>query len=159
MEKEAAERAAVNAVKKKKAEERIQSERGLPPVPRTAMPATLGGSGRPWGCGARSASQAARAGKRFAQAGWHPHPLARAPLAGALAANEAILHQKRSDFETREAASEARRAAMDEERRAADARKRAEEEAKQAGRRGKYELSLQREEARKQVRAAGCRGL
>jgi hypothetical protein len=40
---------------------------------------------------------------------------------------------------------------MEEERRAADERKRAEEERQQAERRGKYELSLQREEERKQV--------
>jgi hypothetical protein len=40
---------------------------------------------------------------------------------------------------------------MDEERRAADERKRTEEERQQAERRGKYELSLQREEERKQV--------
>ncbi|KAI8468905.1 MAG: hypothetical protein J3K34DRAFT_425560 [Monoraphidium minutum] len=71
-------------------------------------------------------------------------------IASALNQNEAILLQKRSDFETREAASEVRRREMDEERRAADERKRAEEEEKQAERRGKYELSLQREEARKQ---------
>lgn len=93
MEAEAAERAAANAAKKKKAEERIGA---------------------------------------------------------ALAANEAILLQKRADFESREAASEARRAQMDGERRAADERKRAGEEAKQAERRGKYELSMRREEERKQ---------
>jgi flagellar biosynthesis/type III secretory pathway M-ring protein FliF/YscJ len=46
-----------------------------------------------------------------------------------------------------------RRHQMEEERRAADERKCAEEEAKQAERKGKYELSLQREEERKQVRA------
>lgn len=78
---------------------------------------------------------------------------------GALSQNEAILLQKRTDFETREAASEVRRRQMDEERRAADERKRLEEESKQAERKHKYELSLQREEARKQVGsgwAPGC---
>ncbi len=71
---------------------------------------------------------------------------------GALSQNEALLHQKRADFESREAASAARRRQMDEERRAADERKRAEEDAKQAERCGKYELSLQQEEDRKKVR-------
>lgn len=101
MEKEAAERAAANAAKKKKAEERISA---------------------------------------------------------ALAANEALLVQKRADFEAREAASGERRGQMDEERRAADERKRAEEEAKRAERRGKYELSLRREEDRKEgIRARAAR--
>ncbi|KIY92746.1 flagellar associated protein [Monoraphidium neglectum] len=71
-------------------------------------------------------------------------------ISNALSQNEAILHQKRQDFEEREAASEVRRREMEEERRAADERKRAEEERQQAERRGKYELSLQREEERKQ---------
>jgi hypothetical protein len=50
--------------------------------------------------------------------------------------------------------AQVRRHELEEERRAADERKRNKEEAKQAERRGKYELSLQREEDRKQVGAA-----
>ncbi len=73
------------------------------------------------------------------------------PPPDALEMNRGILRHKRSEFERREAASEVRRQQMDEERRVAEERKREEERLGEEERQRKYQLALEREEARKQV--------
>ncbi|WIA18967.1 hypothetical protein OEZ85_003636 [Tetradesmus obliquus] len=70
-------------------------------------------------------------------------------IAAALDMNTKILHQKRSDFERREAASEVRRLEMEAEHKRQDELKHQAEAAKEAERKAKYELALAREEERK----------
>ena len=132
MDKEAAERAAANAIKKKKAEERIASEslgRQAAPymLPSTVSPAAnavflrflLGSKSKilsdaggvlpglaavmaPPGAGFNLHQGTVRAPCGFDLLTYSLY----LPSPDALAANETILKQKRTDFETREAASE-----------------------------------------------------